>query len=86
MNFGSRARVRLRRFRSGFGLIETGWAGRFWESNSLVISGSLAGTEERVMSKEFEKFKKAVKVIVSVPKKKVIKKPKVKKVSKKTAG
>ena len=31
------------------------------------------------MSEEFEKFKEAVKVIVSVPKKKVIKKPKGKK-------
>jgi hypothetical protein len=42
---------------------------------------------EKPMSKsEFEKFKEAVKVIVSVPKKKVIKKPKTKKVSKKTGG
>ena len=31
------------------------------------------------MNNEFEEFKKAVKVIVSVPKKKVIKKPKGKK-------
>ena len=33
------------------------------------------------MSNEFDKFKKAVKVIISVPKKKIIKKPKVKKAS-----
>lgn len=39
------------------------------------------------MSKsDFEKFKEAVNVIVSVPKSKVIKKPKTKKVSKKTNG
>ena len=36
------------------------------------------------MINELEKFKQAVKVIVSVPKSKVIKKPKSKKVSKKT--
>lgn len=41
---------------------------------------------QQIRMSEFEKFKEAVKVIVSVPKKKVIKKPKAKKVSKKTNG